>query len=135
MTMIPLFCVLFLKVKKRRQAEAGFDTAFYRRYRDGLLLALRRPGVSLIVVGLVFFGALRLFGLVPAIFFPPNERPTLQAELRLPTGSPLTATESVVEEVERFIADELLIDAERAEVRPVEFHGFHRSRAHRILDF
>jgi multidrug efflux pump subunit AcrB len=112
LTMIPLLCVLFLKIKKNA-AEAGFDTPFYRRYRGGLLLALRHPVISLALVGLVFFGALQLFGLVPAIFFPPNERPTLQAELRLPTGSPLAATEALVREVEGFIARELRIDAER----------------------
>ena len=115
LTMIPLLCVLFLKVKRRQSKQEGsFDTPFYGRYREGLLLGLRRPAVTLAVVGIIFFGALRLFGLVPAIFFPPNERPTLQAELRLPTGSPLSATEALVEEVEEFIAAELLVDAERA---------------------
>ena len=108
LTMIPLLCVLFLKVKKKT-AEDSFDTPFYRRYREGLLLALRHPLISLALVGLVFFAALQLFGLVPVIFFPPNERATLQAELRLPTGSPLTATEAVVQEVEGFLQRELRV--------------------------
>ncbi|MFQ5349752.1 MAG: efflux RND transporter permease subunit [Thermoanaerobaculia bacterium] len=114
LTMIPLLCVLFLKVK-RKTAEAGFDTPFYARYRQGLLLGLRRPLVTLAVVAVVFFTALKLFGLVPVIFFPPNERATIQAELRLPTGSPLAATEALVEEVEAFIQRELLIGAEQIE--------------------
>ena len=108
LTMIPLFCVMFLRVKRKR-AEGGFDTPFYRRYREGLLLGLRHPVISLVLVGLVFFGALRLFGMVPVIFFPPNERSTLQAELRLPTGSPLSATEKLVRQVEEFIASELRV--------------------------
>ena len=112
LTMIPLLCVLFLKIKKKTAEESGFGTPFYARYRQGLLLALRRPLLSLALVGLVFFGALQLFGLVPVIFFPPNERSTLQAELRLPTGSPLAATERLVEQVEEFIESELLISPE-----------------------
>jgi multidrug efflux pump subunit AcrB len=46
--------------------------------------------------------------LIPAIFFPPNERKTLTAELYLPTGTPLARTEEVASQVEQFLRDELL---------------------------
>ncbi|MCP4200868.1 MAG: efflux RND transporter permease subunit [bacterium] len=114
LTMIPLFCVMFLKVKPR--GEGAFDTPFYRGYRSGLLASLRRPWVSVAVVALVFFGVMQLFGLVPAIFFPPNERPSLTAELFLPTGTPLARTEEVVLEVETFIKYNLVATPEEIEV-------------------
>ncbi|MDH3402530.1 MAG: efflux RND transporter permease subunit [Acidobacteriota bacterium] len=106
LTMIPLFCVLFLRVKRKAEGD-GYDSRFYRRYRGLLLAALRRPWLSMGVVALVFFATMQLFGLVPAIFFPPNERPSLTAELRLPTGTPLARTEEVVEEVEAFMTANL----------------------------
>lgn len=110
LTMIPWLCVLFLKV--RRRTEGGFDTPFYARYRGALLAGLRRPWVSIALVALAFFGTLQLFGFIPAIFFPPNERSTLTAELYLPTGTPLARTQSVVEEVEDFIAGTLVASAD-----------------------
>ena len=106
MTVIPLFCVLFLKIKEQVQEES-FDSRFYRLYRGILLTALRHRGLTLLVVLLLFFGALKLFALVPSIFFPPNDRATLTVELELPTGSPITATERVVAQVEQFLEDEL----------------------------
>jgi multidrug efflux pump subunit AcrB len=113
LTMIPLLCVLFLRVKPKG-AEA-YDTPFYRRYRSLLLGGVRRPWLSVAVVALVFVGAMRLFGLVPAIFFPPNERRTLTTELWLPTGTPLAQTEEVVLEVERFIEENLRVSPEEIE--------------------
>ncbi len=108
LTMVPLLCVLFLRPRRRAPA-AAFDTPFYQRYRRLLVAVLRRPWLSLALVALVFFGALQLMRLVPKIFFPPNDRPTLLAELRLPTGSPLSATEALVVEVEGFLREELLL--------------------------
>jgi multidrug efflux pump subunit AcrB len=113
LTMIPLLCVLFLKVKEK--TEEGFNTPFYQSYRSILLWGLRRPWRGVIVVGLIFFASMQLFGLVPAIFFPPNERQTLTVELRLPTGTPLAQTEEVVLEVEGFIEQEMLLTAEEVE--------------------
>jgi multidrug efflux pump subunit AcrB len=110
LTMIPLLCVLFLKVKP--VAKGAFDTRFYRSYRTILIGALRHRWLSAGLVALVFFGTMQLFGLVPAIFFPPNERKTLTAELYLPTGTPLARTEEVVTEVEAFIEDNLRVTAE-----------------------
>ncbi len=136
LTMIPLLCVLFLKIKQKAAEEGTFDTPFYARYRQALLLALRRPLPTLVLVGLVFFGALKLFGLVPVIFFPPNERATLQAELRLPTGSPLAATEELVRQVEAFIQSELLISPQRvADGEPgvVNFSSFLGEGAPRFI--
>ena len=106
LTVIPLLCVLFLKVKAT-VGEESFDGRFYRFYRGILLTALRRRGLTLLVVVLIFFGSLQLFALVPSIFFPPNDRATLTVELELPTGTPIEATEEVVAQVEKYLDGEL----------------------------
>ena len=49
LTMIPLFCVLFIKVKQRKSVEA-FDTRFYRGYRGFLIGILKRPLLSILAV-------------------------------------------------------------------------------------
>jgi multidrug efflux pump subunit AcrB len=110
LTMIPLLCVRFLKVKK--ESDKGYDGRFYRLYRRFLLLGLRYRWASLAIVAVVFVGVMQLFGFVPQIFFPPNDRPTLLAELVLPTGTPLETTEELVSEVEEFIRDELTVGPE-----------------------
>ncbi len=112
MTMIPLLCVLFLKVRPR-PADA-FETPFYRRYRAFLIAGLRHRWLVVGVAALAFFGTLQLFAFLPSIFFPPNERSTLMAELRLPTGTPLARTAEVTAEFEAFMSEELRVTEEAA---------------------
>ncbi len=115
LTLIPLLCVKFLKVKKQMQTSQAFNTRAYRMYRGGLLTALRHPWVSVIVVIAIFFGALQAFKLVPNIFFPPNDRPTFTVEIELPEGSPIERTMAVTAGVDAFIQDTLLVNDERTE--------------------
>ncbi len=114
LTIIPLFCVLFLKVEKKKADDGGFDTRFFRGYRGALLSALRFPLLSLVVVVAIFMGALQLLQFVPQIFFPDNDRPTLTADLILPTGTPLERTEKVVGEIDAFLASLAVTDEEVA---------------------
>jgi multidrug efflux pump subunit AcrB len=114
LTMIPMLCVKFFKVKTR-QSETAYDGRFFQSYRRLLLLALKNRAASVAVIVLVFFLALRAFALVPVMFFPENDRPTFQAELRLPVGSSLENTDRVVAKIERFLRDEMLVDADAVE--------------------
>lgn len=113
LTMIPLLCVIFLKVKK--SAGDAYSGRFYRGYRNALIQGLRHPWLSIAAVLALFVGTMQLFGFVPQIFFPPNDRPTLIAELILPTGTPLAATERLVLNVEAFIRDELYVGTQSPE--------------------
>ncbi len=110
LTMTPLLCSLFLRVKRSTGGE-GYASRFYRGYRGVLLSLLRRPIVSLLVVLVVFVASLFLMRLVPVIFFPKNDRATLTAEWILPTGTPLAATEKLIKEIDAFIEEELLVDS------------------------
>ncbi len=102
LTLIPLLCVWFLKVKAR---DESYDTTVYRSYRAALTAALRRPLVSMAVVAGVFFVALQGFALVPNIFFPANDRPTFTIDFELPESTPIERTEAVVRETEAFMAE------------------------------
>ncbi len=140
LTLIPLLCVLFVRVEVRGTGDAGgadnvaggldnaaggdggidrasagpYDSRFYRLYRRALLAGLRHRATSLAGVAVAFVVAMNLFGLLPNIFFPPNERATLIGDLSLPTGAPIEATEELAREFDDFIAGNLAVNDERA---------------------
>ncbi|MGB3545095.1 efflux RND transporter permease subunit, partial [Rubrivirga sp.] len=138
MTLIPLLCVLFLKVDHeathdrtpiwRRLAEragwvsaktqtrvpaddpaAPFETPFYRRYRGVLLGMVRRPWLSLGAFVAVLVVANVLFATaVPQQFFPEKSYSVFNVELTLPWGTSLDETDRVVADLERYMADSLM---------------------------
>ena len=110
LTLIPMLCVAFLKVKKKAETdESGeFDSRMYSVYRTLLTGFLKRPLISLGGVVAVFFVSLQGFNYIPSIFFPPNDRPTFTVELETPIGSPIYRTKDVVEGVERYLREEQL---------------------------
>ena len=120
LTLIPVLCVLFLKVKPN---EVGFNTRFYAAFRSVLGGLLRRPLLSLAGVMVVFFVALQGFALIPNIFFPPNDRPSFTVELTFPAGSPIERTDFVVGKVEAFMADNLMGESD-TEARVVNWGAF-----------
>ena len=106
LTMIPMLCARFMKVKVR--PDEGFNSFVYRLYRRFLLGLLGRRWLSAIGTVVVFFAAMQLFGLVPSIFFPPTEDPKFVADLELPLGTPMERTEEMIAQVDRFAAAELV---------------------------
>jgi len=106
LTMIPMLCVMFLRVKKRESGDP-FATRFYSGYRAFLLGLVRHPWLAVAGTLAIFFGSLSLFGYIPVIFFPESDRPTLVAQLIYPVGTPIQRTEETVLAVEEFIETEL----------------------------
>ena len=108
LTVIPLLCVSFLKVK---QQSVDYDSRFYNGYRRFLTVLLRFRISTLVFTALLFASA--IFGLkyVPNIFFPPSDRLYFTVELTLPMGSAIETTETVVNRLEEFISKELTIAA------------------------
>jgi len=119
LTMIPLFCVLFLKVKE--QKPEGYNSQFYQRYRKALLVVLRRPVLTVVAVIVLFFAVMQLTPFIPAIFFPANDKPVVFAEIKLPVGTPLGKTEEIVHQTENFIKNEMM--AELNDDGKVKKHG------------
>jgi multidrug efflux pump subunit AcrB len=124
LTMIPLFCVRFLRLKKERRAS-HFESGFYRAYRGLILTMLRNRALTLLATVLVFFLAMSGFRLVPNIFFPSSDRPLVAADLRLPTGTRIERTQEVVESIQQFAFGELGAGPERPDgvVSGVAFVG------------
>ena len=106
LTMTPLLCVLFLKVRPVAAGER-FAGRFYRAYRGLLVGCLRRPALTLAAVAGVFLLAMQGFRIIPNIFFPPSDKAIFTATYELPAGTSIERTMEVVETVDRFIDAEL----------------------------
>jgi multidrug efflux pump subunit AcrB len=112
LTMTPLLCVRFLKVKKPGNKQP-YSSPIYARYRNMLISGLKHPWLSVGVVALVFVVAMQGFRFVPNIFFPPNDKPIFTADLEMPPGTPIKLTAQVVNEIEDFMRSELMVGPER----------------------
>jgi len=112
LTMIPMLCARFVKVKPKEDG-AGFDASFYRRYRAFLLSLLRRRWTTLGAVLVIFVVAMFGFGLIPGIFFPPTDESLFVADFELPLGTPIEKTEAVIDEIDDFVAAELVVGSDR----------------------
>ncbi|MET0068016.1 MAG: efflux RND transporter permease subunit [Candidatus Thiodiazotropha sp.] len=128
LTVIPMLAVTFLKVEP---SEESFDTRFYRSYRSILGNMIRHRYITLLLVGLLFTGALFSFRFIPNIFFPPSDRTYFKMELEMPLGTSIETTESIVQEIEGFISDQLSVPAGRSDseasegvVRTLSYVGF-----------
>lgn len=108
LTVIPLLCVSFLKVK---QQSTDYDSRFYNGYRSFLTVLLRFRISTLVFAVLLFATAIYGLRYVPNIFFPPSDRLYFTVELTLPLGTAIETTEAVAARFEDFIGKELTVDA------------------------
>jgi len=104
MTVIPMLCVNFMKVKKTTQL---FDSKLFVGYRTLLLNLLRFRWLTLLVTFALFILAVWGLSFIPKLFFPPSDRAFFKMELELPIGTTLAATEGVTKQIESYIDDEL----------------------------
>ncbi|MCI0693120.1 efflux RND transporter permease subunit [candidate division KSB1 bacterium] len=109
LTMTPLLCVLFIKVKKK-EGEEGYNSKFYQKYRQLLLLGLHHPYLSVLATIVIFIGVMQLTVYIPNIFFPSNDKPFMSVELKLPVGTPLAKTEKILSGIESFIQKEMMAE-------------------------
>ena len=101
LTIIPLLCVLFLRVKADAGAAPSKMEGLYRRGLNGLL---RYRTATLLLTAVVFVVALRGFEFVPKLFFPPSDRSYFTVEFESPTGTSIDKTHKIVAEVEQYLA-------------------------------
>lgn len=112
MTVIPMLCVHFMKVKKTTQL---FDSAIFVGYRNLLTKLLRFRWLTLLVTLVLFFIAVWSLSFIPKLFFPPSDRTFFKMELELPIGTTLTATERVTSQIETYIQDVLKVRQDRTQ--------------------
>lgn len=105
LTMIPLFCTLFLKVKMKENHEET-NTLVNRienRYSSWLDTIIEYRYITIASVIGLFVVAIYSFRFVPVIFFPPSEDPTFKLEIELPMNAPMSKTIHVVNRIEDYL--------------------------------
>lgn len=110
MTVIPMLCIFFMKVKKEQQA---FNTAFYRAYRAILIKFISFKWLTLLVTAGVFTIAIWALNFVPKLFFPPSDRAFFKVELELPIGTNIETTSAMVSKIESFVEQNLKVNADK----------------------
>ena len=100
-TVTPLLCVMFLKVKPSEKGEKSdvYGGAFYQKYKGILQKAIdnRKKTIS-IILGL-FLTAIFLFRFVESDFFPNSTRAQFLVDVWVPEGSYIGYTEKVTDEI------------------------------------
>jgi len=110
MTVIPMLCVQFMRVKK---TTVMFDGALFVGYRAVLQNLLRFRWLTLSMTLVLFIIAVWGLSFIPKLFFPPSDRAFFKMELEMPVGTSLAATERVTKQLESYIRDELQINQEQ----------------------
>src|SRR4051812_46590612 len=108
-TLTPMLCSRFLKIKHTKKGLAGlmdrgFD-AMHRGYAKSLRLALDHRLAMLVVFGAVVWATVHMFGVVPKGFIPDSDNDALFVNMRAAQGTSyyemVGTTEKVAEQLNR----------------------------------
>lgn len=113
LTVIPLLCMTFLKVKEGQQTD--YNAGFYLKYREFLTWLLKHRTVAVVSVAILFVVAMGSFRFIPKLFFPSSDRLYFKTELELPLGTTIETTEAMVASFEAFVKKELAVKSGRPE--------------------
>lgn len=106
LSMITLFCVYFLKVKKTDE-NSGIFVTINRHYRKVLLKVLQKSKTFVASIVLLFVFSMYCMKYLPFMFFPDSERAIVSVNLELPLGTVIEKTGAVVKEIEAYIRTDL----------------------------
>lgn len=117
LTIITLFCYLFLKKVPKEEKKIGFIDRIINvlkyYYKDLILKALAHKWKVFIGVLILFF--ISIYGMtnIPFIFFPDSDRNTITIDVKLPEGTKIERTSDIVNEIEQYMSDSLQINESR----------------------
>jgi multidrug efflux pump subunit AcrB len=117
LTVITLFCFLFLKViPKAEQKPSVIDKIISNLkglYKNLILKALAYK--RLVLLGIVAMFILSLYGFtkVAFIFFSDSDRNMVTVDINLPQGTRIERTQELVEEIEVYMRDSLMVSENR----------------------
>jgi len=127
LSVISLFCVLFLKVDKKDAQNPGFLEKIIgflkQKYKNLILIALAWKRTVLIgIVGLLFL-SFYLFGTLAFVFFPDSDRNMITIDINLPEGTRIERTAEVVGSIETYIKDNLMAKQSADQEQEAEVQG------------
>ena len=103
LTVITMFCYLFLRVKPKGEEKPSLVDRIIstlKGYYKGLILvALRHKWKVIIGIFVAFFASIYGFGYIPFVFFPDSDRNMITVDINLPEGNKIERTSEVVQKV------------------------------------
>ncbi|MDC7999150.1 efflux RND transporter permease subunit [Gilvibacter sediminis] len=118
LTVITLFCYLFLKMNKSGEKKESIIDRVIRKlkgyYLDLILIALSKKYMVLLGIFVAFFLSLYGFTKVLFVFFPDSDRNMITVDVNLPLGTRIESTSDVVQGIEDFMQDSLQVSEQRA---------------------
>ncbi len=119
LSIITLFCVFFLKVKKQEGGKVSFldrmINVLKSKYKDLILVALSWKRTVLVAIVGMFVLAILGFGLLAFVFFPDSDRNMITADINLPEGTKIERTQEMVAAIEAFMKNELQVSENTSE--------------------
>ena len=117
LSVITLFCYLFLKIEKKGEKKPGLVDRTIQKlkgyYKGIILWALARKYMVIGGIFGAFFLSIIGFGQIPFIFFPDSDRNLITVDINLPQGTKIERTSELVLEIEEYIKDSLLVNENR----------------------
>ena len=111
LTVVTLFCYLFLKVEPKGTKKPSFIDRVIgklkRYYKNLILGALAHKWKVIIGIFLIFFVSLYGFTKIPFLFFPDSDRNMVTIDINLPAGTKIETTTAVVKQMEQYMTDSL----------------------------
>ncbi|MFV1959843.1 MAG: efflux RND transporter permease subunit, partial [Planctomycetota bacterium] len=111
LTLTPALAAILLKPRKR---EPPFLFRWFNRVMDGLIavyavgvrLAIKGAPISLVALGVMLWGTVKLFDVVPGSFVPPEDQGYCFAAVMLPDGASLDRTQALTQKVAEIFAEQ-----------------------------
>ena len=117
LTVITMFCFLFLKVESKGEKKPSFIDRIINKlkfyYKDLILIALSNKWKVIIGIFVAFFISLYGFTKVDFVFFPDSDRNMITVDVNLPLGTKIERTKEVVEKIEQYMLDSLKTSKDR----------------------
>ncbi|MEN8264418.1 MAG: efflux RND transporter permease subunit [Nitrospirota bacterium] len=115
LTMITLFCVYAIKINKSENKKPDIFERIGVSYRKFLILNLKKSYILISAIVLLFIIFIFLMRFIPFIFMPKSDRAIVTANIELPLGTAIEHTEAAVDDIEKFIIENLMINDTRKE--------------------
>jgi len=118
LTVITMFCFLFVKVKPKSEGikPSLVDQGINRlkiAYKKLILKALEHRLKVISGIAVAFVLALFGFTFIPFLFFPDSDRNLITVDINLPEGTKIETTMELVERLEVYMEDSLKVNADR----------------------
>ncbi|WP_459209558.1 efflux RND transporter permease subunit [Aquimarina rhabdastrellae] len=115
LTVITLFCYLFLKVTPKAERKPSLIDRIIgtlkKGYKNLILGALAHKWSVIGGITFLFAVSIYCFRYIEFVFFPDSARNMITVDINLPEGTKIERTTAIVKEIEQYMADSLQVDA------------------------